>query len=142
MESKNKEKITVQTTVQAGIDKVWKYWTQAEHITHWNFASDDWCCPSATNDLRPNGKFNWRMEAKDGSMGFDFTGTYDRIIEKELITYKIEDGRTVEIHFEQKGNEVILKETFEAEGTNSDELQRTGWQAILGNFKRYVESKN
>jgi uncharacterized protein YndB with AHSA1/START domain len=141
MNSKNKNKITVQTTVKADLDKVWESWTKPEHITQWNFASEDWCCPNATNDLKSGGKFNWRMEAKNGSVGFDFTGTYDKIIDQKLITYKIEDGRTVEIQFEQKAYEVNVKETFEAEGTNSDEMQRDGWQAILGNFKRYVESK-
>ena len=138
METKNK--ITVQTTVQADLRKVWEFWTRPEHIVNWNFASDDWCCPSATNDLRPNGAFNWRMESKDGKMGFDFTGTYDKISDGKLISYTMSDGRTVHIRFEPKGDGVDLSETFEAEETNSLELQRTGWQAILGNFKRYVEA--
>ena len=93
------------------------------------------------NDLKPSGKFSWRMEAKDGSMGFDFTGDYEKIIEKQLITYKMSDGRLVRIDFSENGNKVIVSETFDAEGTNSDEQQRAGWQAILGNFKNYVESK-
>ena len=141
METKNIKPITVQTTIQADIDKVWNYWTQPEHIINWNFASDEWCCPKAKNDLKPNGKFSWRMEAKDGSIGFDFTGDYIKIIEKEMITYKMSDGRLVSIGFSENKNEVTLSETFEAEGTNSDEQQRAGWQAILGNFKHYVESK-
>lgn len=134
------ERITVKTTVQADLSKVWEFWTQAEHITHWNFASDDWCCPKAENNLKPNGTFSWRMEAKDGSFGFDFTGKYDEIVNHERITYEMSDGRKVDIHFSQIGKEVSVSETFDAEGTNSDEQQRAGWQAILGNFKKYVEA--
>ena len=133
-------KITVKTFVKADIDKVWNCWTDPEHITNWNFATDEWCCPKAENNLRPNEKFSWRMEAKDGSMGFDFEGTYNKIAEKEWISYKMSDGRKVDIEFTQNGNEIQVSETFDAEGTNSDELQRAGWQAILGNFKKYVES--
>ena len=142
MENKQLEPITVQTTIQAKIDKVWSCWTKPEHITNWNFASDEWCCPKAINDLRPNGTFSWRMEAKDGSMGFDFTGDYEEVIEKELISYKMSDGRQVKIGFMNGENEVTISETFEAEGTNSDEQQRAGWQAILENFKNYVESSD
>jgi len=136
------ERITVQTSVQADIDKVWKFWIKSEHITNWNFASDEWCCPSATNDLKSGGQFNYRMESKDGKTGFDFTGTYDTIIDKELISYKMSDGRKVDIRFSQSGNEVIVSETFDPEGTNTAERQRAGWQAILANFKKYVESNN
>ncbi|WP_424493264.1 SRPBCC family protein [Salinimicrobium sp. GXAS 041] len=133
--------IAVQTTVKADINKVWEFWTKPEHIKNWNFATDDWCCPKAENDLKPKGKFSWRMEAKDESMGFDFTGEYEKIIEKELITYKMSDGRLVKIKFSENENEVTISETFEAEGTNSNEQQRAGWQAILENFKKYVESE-
>ena len=133
-------RITVKVSVKADIDKVWNCWTDPEHITNWNFATDEWCCPKAENNLRPNEKFSWRMEAKDGSMGFDFEGTYNKIAEKEWISYKMSDGRKVDIEFTQNGNEIQVSETFDAEGTNSDELQRAGWQAILGNFKKYVES--
>lgn len=132
--------ITVETEIDASIDKVWDYWILPEHIVNWNFASDEWCCPAATNDLKPGGEFVWRMEAKDGSMGFDFTGTYVKIDKEELITYTMTDGRKVEIHFVAEGNKTKLIESFEAEGTNSDELQRAGWQEILNNFKKYVES--
>ncbi len=135
------DRITVKTSVQAEIDKVWNYWTEPKHITNWNFATDEWTCPSAENDLKPNGTFSWRMEAKDGSMGFDFEGTYEKIVDKELISYKMSDGRKVDIEFTQNGNEIQVSETFDAEGTNSDEQQRAGWQAILGNFKKYVESE-
>ncbi|HBU78835.1 MAG TPA: polyketide cyclase [Muricauda sp.] len=133
-------RITVKVSVKADIDKVWNCWTDPEHITNWNFATDEWCCPKAENNLRPNEKFSWRMEAKDGSVGFDFEGTYNKIAEKEWISYKMSDGRKVDIEFTQNGNEIQVSETFDAEGTNSDELQRAGWQAILGNFKKYVES--
>ena len=135
------ERITVQTSVQSDLDKVWEYWTNPEHIINWNFATDEWCCPNAENDLKSNGKFSCRMEAKDGSMGFDFTGTYDKVIEKERISYKMSDGRKVDILFNQIGNKIQVTETFDAEGTNSDEQQRAGWQAILENFKKYVESE-
>lgn len=135
------KQITVEITIQADIDKVWNSWTKPEHIVNWNFATDDWCCPKAENDLKPNGTFSLRMEAKDGSFGFDFKGNYISVIEKELITYKMEDGRLVKIEFLKKGNEVTIRESFDAEGTNSDEQQRLGWQAILENFKKYVESK-
>ena len=137
----NKTTIPVKISVKAGLNKVWEFWTNPEHIKNWNFATDEWCCPSAENDLKPNGKFSWRMEAKDGSMGFDFTGDYEKIVEKELITYKMSDGRLVKIDFSEKENEVTINETFDAEGTNSDEQQRAGWQAILVNFKKYVESE-
>ena len=133
-------KITVSTIVGSSIEKVWECWSSPEHIINWNFASDDWACPNALNDFRQNGEFNWRMEAKDGSMGFDFTGRYVEIIDHELIRYTMSDGREVTIEFVRDGNEVTVRESFEAEGTNSDEMQRAGWQAILNNFKSYVES--
>jgi uncharacterized protein YndB with AHSA1/START domain len=131
--------ITVEVQVDAPMEKVWTCWTMTEHIVNWNFASDDWCCPSATNDLQPNGEFSYRMEAKDGSFGFDFMGTYEVVDTHRKITYKMTDGREVSIEFIIDGNLVTIKELFEAEGTNSDELQRQGWQAILHNFKKYVE---
>lgn len=137
-----KERITVQTTVKADINKVWEIWTKPEHIVNWNFASDDWCCPSAINNLHPNEEFSWRMESKDGKIGFDFTGIYDEIIDLKSISYKMSDGRVVNINFSQEGDNVNVSETFDAEGTNSDEMQRAGWQAILGNFKKkYVEAE-
>ena len=134
------ETITIETTVKSSIEKVWKFWTAPEHITHWNNASDDWHTPRAENDLRIGGKFLYRMEAKDGSFGFDFNGIYDEVKVNELIAYKIEDGRKVKITFSKKGNETKVVETFEAESENSIELQRNGWQAILDNFKKYVEA--
>ena len=135
-------KIKVSTSVKASLQTVWEYWTNPKHITNWNFASDDWCCPVAENNLEPNGTFSWRMEAKDGSMGFDFKGIYDQIVENKLISYKMDDGRNVDIEFIQKENEVVVTETFDAEGTHSDEQQRAGWQAILENFRKYVEAES
>ena len=118
------ERITVSTSVQADLDKVWELWTKPEHIVNWNFASEEWCCPNATNKLKPGGAFNWRMESKDGKMGFDFTGIYDKIIDRERISYQMSDGRNADILFSQIGNEVTVSETFDAEGTNTIELQR------------------
>lgn len=133
--------ITLESEINAPIHKVWECWTNPEKIIKWNFASEDWCCPKATNDLRPNGKFVWRMEAKDGSMGFDFTGVYDRIEKEKFISYTMEDGRKVEIAFKVEQDKIKLTESFEPEGTNADEMQRAGWQAILENFKKLVESE-
>ncbi len=132
-------RITVKCTINSDIDKVWEAWTEPNHIIKWNFASDEWCCPSAENDLKAGGKFSSRMKAKDGSMGFDFEGIYDEVKEKELISYKMQDGRKVDIKFNSSGNNVEVVETFDAEGTNADEQQRAGWQSILNNFKNYVE---
>lgn len=135
------QRITIQTSVKSDIQKVWDFWTKPKHITNWNFATDEWCCPKATNNLIVGGEFSWRMESKDGKMGFDFSGTYGKIIDKKLISYGMSDGRKVDIEFSQNGNEVSVSETFDAEGTNTEEQQRAGWQAILGNFKKYVESE-
>ena len=131
--------ITIQTAVKAPISVVWDSWTLENHIVNWNFASNEWCCPSAKNDLRENGDFSWRMEAKDGSMGFDFEGTYTKVDEHSFIEYALEDGRKVCILFEQKGDEVLVSETFTAEDQNTAEQQEAGWQAILNNFKLYTE---
>jgi uncharacterized protein YndB with AHSA1/START domain len=136
---KTKKPITVQTSVRATEEEAWKAFTDPKHITQWNFASDDWCCPAAENDAVSGGRFSWRMEAKDGSTGFDFEGVYDEVVPKKRIAYRLGDGREVRITFETDGENVLIRESFEAEGTNSDELQRAGWQAILDNFKRYVE---
>ncbi|MDB5247232.1 MAG: polyketide cyclase [Segetibacter sp.] len=140
METTNKTSITVENTVKAPVEKVWKFWTEPEHIKQWNNASDDWHTPSAENDLRPAGKFSARMEAKDGSFGFDFGGVYDEVRENEYIAYTLGDDRKVEITFSPHGNETKVVETFEAEGTHSIELQRGGWQAILDNFKKHAEA--
>ena len=133
-------KITVKTTVNAAVEKVWSCWTLPEHITQWNYASNDWHTPTATNDLQVGGKFTSRMEAKDGSMGFDFWGIYDVVKTNKLIEYTLGDNRKVSIAFVSNGDETIIIETFEAEKENSIELQQAGWQAILDNFKKYTES--
>ena len=141
MENSSKSAIvTISANIQAPVMKVWQCWTEPEHITKWNNASGDWHTPRAENDLRVGGKFLSRMEAKDGSMGFDFNGTYTAVEEQELIAYTLEDGRKVEIKFESDGNETRVTESFEAEQTHSTEMQQAGWQAILDNFKNYVEA--
>lgn len=131
--------ITVQVTVNAPVEKVWECFTTPQHIMQWNNASPDWHTPHATNDLQPDGKFRWRMEAKDGSFGFDFNGVYDVVNSPDYIEYSIEDGRKVKVTFEAVGNTTQVTETFEPENENSLELQQQGWQAILDNFKKYVE---
>jgi uncharacterized protein YndB with AHSA1/START domain len=134
--------ITVESTVKAPVAKVWKFWTSPEHITKWNQASPDWHTPRAENDLRTGGKFFSRMEAKDGSFGFDFGGVYDEVKTHELISYTMGDNRKVKITFSPLGNETKITEIFEAESTNSIEMQKGGWQAILDNFKKYTESNS
>jgi len=140
METAQSTRITIETTVKAPVEKVWKFWTSPEHITKWNNASDDWHTPFAENDLRVGGKFLSRMEARDGSFGFDFGGVYDVVKENERIEYTIGDGRKVEVSFTSNGKETRVVETFEAESMNPIEMQRGGWQAILNNFKKYVEA--
>jgi len=140
METVNKTAITVKTTVNAPVAKVWQYWSEPQHITNWAFASDDWHAPYAENDLREEGKFKTTMAAKDGSMSFDFEGIYTAVKDQELIAYTIADGRKVNITFTVNGNSTDIVETFEAEDTFPAEMQQSGWQAILDNFKKYVES--
>ena len=131
--------ITVQNIIQAPISHVWNCWTAEEHITKWNSASDDWHTPWAKNDLRVGGTLTSRMEAKDGSMGFDLTGTYDVVKENEYIEYTLEDGRKVKISFTADGSSTKVVESFDAENENPIEMQQAGWQAILDNFKKYTE---
>lgn len=140
MEKRNPESVTVQAVIQAPVEKVWKYWSEPEHITKWNQATEQWHAPWAENDLRVGGRFVTRMEAKDGSMGFDFSGTYNVVNMHEEIAYTLDDGRTVNIRFISRGNETEVIETFDAEDTNPVELQRAGWQAIMDNFKTYTET--
>lgn len=132
--------ITVQTKVQAPLDKIWSFWTVPEHITKWNSASEDWHTPYADNDLKVGGKFKYTMASKDGTMSFDFIGTYSVIQDKRTIAYTIEDGREVIIVFEAQEDGVIIRESFDPELENPKELQQQGWQAILDNFKKYVEA--
>jgi uncharacterized protein YndB with AHSA1/START domain len=132
--------ITIEAEISANTKKVWNYYTNPEHITKWNFASDDWHCPDAENDLRVGGKLISRMESKDGSVGFDFEAVYDEVVDFKKIVYTIADGRKVKTEFNNQENKTKVTTTFEAESVNSIELQKTGWQAILNNFKKYVES--
>ena len=131
--------ITVSANIHAKQKKVWDYYTQPEHITNWNFANDDWQCPSATNDLTIGGIYSARMEAKDGSFGFDFEGIYIEIVEGKKLVFKLEDGRITTVIFKGNENETKVDVTFDAEMQNSIDMQRDGWQAILNNFKKYVE---
>jgi uncharacterized protein YndB with AHSA1/START domain len=131
--------ITVQVEINSSIQKVWQFWTDPEKVMLWNFASDDWYCPAAKNDLRVGGEFSFTMAAKDGSMQFDFGGTYTSVITLQHLSYLLGDGRKVQIDFKEKDGLVELIETFDPESVNTIELQRLGWQAILNNFKVQVE---
>lgn len=133
-------KITIESPINADVKKVWDYWTMPQHITKWNFASDDWECPSAENDMRVGGKYKARMQAKDGSFGFDFEATYDEIIPHQEISYTMPDGRQVTTEFEDIGGKTKITTVFDAENENPVEMQKGGWQAILDNFRKYAES--
>ena len=134
-------KITVETVVKAKLNTVWDAWNNPADIKQWNTAQDNWHTTRSTVDLREGGKFQSRMEAKDGSAGFDFEGTYTRVVPQKTIEYRMSDGREVKVDFVDRGGSVLVQETFDAETQNSPELQRTGWQAILDNFGRHVEAK-
>lgn len=135
-----KSVVTVETLVKAPLKVVWNAWSAPEHITQWCQASDDWHAPYAENDLRVGGEFKTTMAAKDGSFSFDFGGTYSKVIPHELIEYVMGDGRRVSVRFASEGGAVKVTEEFEAENTNSPEMQQNGWQAILDNFKKHAES--
>lgn len=132
-------KITIESTITASPKKVWEAWTEPKHITRWNFATEDWQCPKASNDLKVGGKYSARMEAKDGSFGFDFEATYNEVIDQKKITYTMGDGRQATTKFEDLGGKTKVTTVFDAEKENSEEMQKQGWQAILNNFKKYVE---
>ncbi len=135
-------KITVETLVKSRLSKVWDAWNNPVDIKQWNTASEDWHTTRSTVDLREGGKFLSRMEAKDGSEGFDFEGTFTRIVPEQIIEYRMSDGREVRVEFVEQPEGVLVKETFDAETENPPELQREGWQAILDNFGRHVEAKS
>ncbi|HEY0660378.1 MAG TPA: SRPBCC family protein [Lysobacter sp.] len=135
-------KITIETVVNAKLDKVWKAWNTPEDIKQWNTANEDWHTTHSTVDLREGGKFLSRMEAKDGSFGFDFEGTYTRVVPYQAIEYRMSDGREVQSEFIDGADGVLVKSTFDAESENPPEVQRAGWQSILDNFSRYVEASN
>ncbi|MFZ2555880.1 MAG: SRPBCC family protein [Minisyncoccia bacterium] len=136
-----KEKVTVEVIINVEREKVWDFFNDPAHIVKWNHASDDWHSPRAENDLRVGGRFNTRMEAKDGSEGFDFIGTYTEVVEPERFAYTMDDGRTVSVTFEEMRNSTYVKTLFDPEDENSIEMQKEGWQAILDNFKKYAESR-
>ena len=137
----DKTNVTVETTVHVPVEKVWTIYTSPEHIMQWNNASEDWHTTSATNDLRAGGKFNSHMAAKDGSMAFDFWGIYDEVVTNQKIAYTMGDGRKAEVLFSGNEASTHIVVHFEAETENSIELQQGGWQAILNNFKKHVESQ-
>lgn len=139
MEHSNSTKITVETTVNISAEKVWEYWTESEHIKRWNNASDDWHTPVSENDLKVGGKFFSRMEAKDGSTGFEFSGIYDEVKLYEVISYTMGDERKVKVTFTGEGKKTRIIETFDAENDNPIHMQQQGWQSILDNFKKYAE---
>lgn len=135
-----KPSVSIETRVTNTLEKAWASWTQPQHITQWNHASDDWFCPSAENDLRVGGRFSSRMEAKDGSFGFDFWGTHDEIVLNQFIKSTMGDGRKMEVRFILEAGSVRVIESFEIEDENSLDRQREGWQAILDNYKAHTES--
>ncbi len=132
-------KIKIEAIVNAQPSKVWEAWTKPEHITKWNFAIDEWCCPKVANDLKVGGKYQARMEAKDGSFGFDFEAIYDKIELQQKIVYTMGDGRKAATEFENLGGKTKVTTVFDAEKQNPEQMQKDGWQAILNNFKKYVE---
>ncbi len=134
-------RIEVKTHVKKNIDAVWKLWISPKHIVNWYFASEDWHCPAAESDFEVNGAFSYRMEAKDGSFGFDFTGTITEIIEHEKIVFRLDDNRKVFVTFVEDGSGVLISEIFDAELETSIEMQKNGLLAILDNFKDYAESQ-
>ncbi len=139
MEAIVRKTITIENTINAQVARIWELWTGPQHIVKWNSASDDWHTTRAENDVRAGGRFLSRMEAKDGSFGFDFSGTYVDVKPNQYIEYTMDDGRKAEIFFTPLGSQTRVVVTFEAEDVNSLELQQGGWQAILNSFKKYVE---
>ena len=134
------EQIVIESLVNRPRQLVWACYNQPEHIVKWNFASDDWRCPSAEVDLCVGGRLHTRMEAKDGSFGFDFEAIYDEVLDGVLVAYTLSDGRQVQTTFEDRGAGTQVTTRFAAESENPVDMQRAGWQAILDNFARYVES--
>lgn len=132
--------ITVKTTIHSSMELVWAAWTSAEHITQWTFASDDWHAPYAEIDLKVGGRFMTTMAAKDESFSFDFSGTFTAVEQFKTIAYTLDDERKVVIEFSEKDGEITVVESFEPESQNPHELQASGWQMILNNFKKYVDS--
>jgi uncharacterized protein YndB with AHSA1/START domain len=134
------ERITIESAIDAGIDKVWKYYNEARHIVNWNFASDTWCCPRVESEFNVGGRYVARMEAKDGSMGFDFEATFDEIRKEEKVAYTMGDGRKADVFFKEQNGGTHVNIRFDPDQSHPIEMQRDGWQAILNNFKKYVEA--
>ncbi len=132
--------ITVQSTINASIETIWELWTAPEHVMKWNNASEDWHTPFAENDLKVGGKFKYTMASTDGTMRFDFEGIYTNVVNPSLIEYEMADGRKVKIVFEKDAEGIKVIESFDPETVNPEEMQKNGWQAILDNFKKYVEN--
>lgn len=135
----NTKIITIDCVVKGSIQNVWNAYTEPQHIVNWNFASEDWHCPRAENNLEVGGTYLARMEAKDGSFGFDFQAVYDEVVPERKIIYTIEDGRKVTTLFEPMHDAVKITTIFEAENQNPLDMQKAGWQSILNNFKKYTE---
>lgn len=142
MEKTDGTMVVLEAPVKAPLEDVWTYWTKTEHVIGWNFASDDWHCPGAMSNFIEDGQFSYRMEAKDGSFGFDFMGVFNEIVAKEKVLYTLLDGRVVEVLFLPREDGVLVKESFMVEDRHTVEQQRQGWQAILNNFKKYAEKKS
>ena len=140
MEVGQKNNITIQALIGAPVQLVWEKWTNPGDIVKWNTASDDWHTTKSENDVRTGGSFNSRMEAKDGSFGFDFYGKYDLVVENQLLEFTLGDNRKVIVTFQSAEGQTLIVQTFEAENENPLELQRSGWQSILDNFKKYTEN--
>jgi len=140
LERSNTMKITIETTVRVSAQEAWRAWTTPDDIKRWNAASDDWHTTASTVDLRVGGMFSSRMEAKNGSFGFDFAGTYTKIVPHSLIEMDL-SGRTLVVEFIPEREKVVVRETFDAEESHSLDQQRQGWQAILDRFARHVESR-
>lgn len=138
MDTNSRKTITVGIYISKPLERVWDLWTGPEHITQWNFANDNWQCPSAINELKRGENFSWRMESKDGKEGFDFKGVYEKIIPNETIVKRLDDGRQIIISFKKLDHGTKVTETFEADDQKSIDVQRQGWQAILDNFKNYA----
>lgn len=137
--TQQRKSVTIQSKVNAPVAKVWEYFNAPQHVTKWNAASPDWHSPKAENDLKVGGQFNYRMEAKDGSFGFDFGGVYDEVEANKRLAYTMGDGRKVSVDFNEENGATNIVEVFEAEDQNPVEMQQQGWQAILDNFKKYTE---
>lgn len=134
------EKFSISAHVNKDIESCFKMYHSPEHIKHWNFASDDWECPKASSEFKVSGRFHYYMQAKDQSVGFDFTGTFDIIETPTKISYHLDDNREEEIHFKKQGKQTYITALIDAETENSVALQKRGWQSILNNYKKYVES--